>query len=1024
MHTMTWLSDHRRSILFLLVVALLAGIASSFTLPVALFPDVSFPRIAISLDAGDQPVETTAATVTLPVERALKSVVGVTSIRSTTSRGSADVSLMFDWGANMEVAALQVQAAVARILPQLPAGTNFEVRRMNPTVFPVIAYSLTSDSVDQARLRELAEFELAPVLSSIAGVTSVSVQGGAVREFRVEPDLALVAGAGLSVDDLVKALTNGNVLKVVGRLEDRHKLLLAATDTRARDADDLGRAIVKASPTGVVHLADVARVFDATQPQTSIVTADGKPAVLLQVYQQPSGNTVDIDSTVKATLVDLEKRLPPGVTIQNWYDQSALITGSAVSVAEAILIGVLLAGAVLFFFLRDFKITLIVIIVVPAVLGITVLVLRQFGMSFNIMTLGGMAAAIGLIVDDAIVMIEQIVRHLKADAERQVTIRQAAVEFLKPLAGSSLATIVIFIPLAFLDGVTGAFFRALSLTMASALIVSFVIAWVAIPLLAGYFAREGSSTEDAQHHVADRGVRLYRAVDHRLDAMPFLAPLACAILVAAGVFAYTQVGSGFMPAIDEGGFVLDYIAPPGTALKDTDAMLRQVEDILKTTPEVATFSRRTGLQLGGGLTEPNTGDFFVRLKPLPRRAVEDVMADVHQQVEDKVPGLQVELLQLMEDLIGDLTSVPQPIEIKIFGDDPAQVRGLGPKVADLIGRIGGVTEINNGVVPAGDGLDIRIDPARSGIEGIDPATVASQLETDLAGQVATNVQQGTRTIGVRVWLAPKDRARVQDVESLLVVAPDGHKVALDRIADIRMTSGEPELTRDNLKNMVAVTARIEGRDLGSTVADVQKALDGSGLFSGTTYYELGGLYAEQQSAFRGLLIVIVAAFLLVFLLLLFLYERFDFALAIVAMPLLAMAAVFIGLWATGTELNITAMMGMTMVVGIVTEVAIFYFSEFDLLLAQGRDKEQARHEAAANRFRPISMTTLAAILALLPLAFGLGEGSAMQQPLAIAIISGLVVQLPLVLLVMPRFAGVLEDPLAILRPGYWRPSPR
>ncbi len=1018
MDAITWIAGHRRSILFLLAVGLLAGIVSAFSLPVALFPDVSFPRIAISLDAGDQPVETTAAAVTLPVERTLKSIAGVTSIRSTTSRGSAEVSLMFPWGANMDQAALQVQAAVARILPQLPAGTSFDVRRMNPTVFPVIAYSLTSDSVDQARLWEIAEFELAPVLSSIAGVTSVSVQGGAVREFRVEPDLALVAGAGLSVEDLVKALTNGNVLKVVGRLEDRHKLLLATTDTRARNADDLGKIIVKASPAGVIRLADVARVFDAVQPQTAIVTADGKPAVLLQVYQQPSGNTVDIDGNVKATLGSLEPRLPAGISIKNWYDQSALITASALSVAEAILIGVILAGAVLFFFLRDLKITAIVLIVVPAVLGITVLVLRQTSMSFNIMTLGGMAAAIGLIVDDAIVMIEQIVRHLRPGTERQASLRQAAAEFLKPLAGSSLATIVIFVPLAFLDGVTGAFFRALSLTMASALIVSFAIAWIVVPLLAGFFAKQGESA--AQHGVADRGVRLYRAADRRLETTPLIAPLACLLLVALGGFAYTQVGTGFMPSIDEGGFVLDYVAPPGTALKDSDAMLRQVEDILRATPEVDTFSRRTGLQLGGGLTEPNTGDFFVRLKPLPRRAVEDVMAGVHQQVEDQVPGLQVELLQLMEDLIGDLTSVPQPIEIKIFGDDPAQVRALAPKVADLIGKIDGVTEINNGVVPAGDGLDIRIDPARAGIEGVDPASAAGQLETYLAGQVATTVQQGTRTVGVRVWLAQADRATMQDVGNLLVIAPDGHKVALNRIADIRITNGEPELARDNLKNMVAVTARIEGRDLGGTVSDVQKALDGSGLFSGTAYYELGGLYAEQQAAFRGLLIVIIAAFLLVFVLLLFLYERFDFALAIVAMPLLAMAAVFIGLWLTATELNITAMMGMTMVVGIVTEVAIFYFSEFELLLSQGVAPQVARHDAAANRFRPIAMTTLAAILALLPLAFGLGEGSAMQQPLAIAIISGLLVQLPLVLLVMPRLAHFLERSQTALLQGAGR----
>jgi multidrug efflux pump subunit AcrB len=404
----------------------------------------------------------------------------------------------------------------------------------------------------------------------------------------------------------------------------------------------------------------------------------------------------------------------------------------------------------------------------------------------------------------------------------------------------------------------------------------------------------------------------------------------------------------------------------------------------------------------------------VRLKPQPRRDIEDVMADVHQQVSDKVPGLDVELAQLMEDEIGDLTAVPEPIEIKLFGDDVATLRQIAPKVADLIAKIDGVTEIKNGIVLAGDGLDIRVDPVRAGIEGLDPSEVAQQAEAYLAGNVATQIQEGERTVGVRVWIGAADRASIEDVRHLLIAAPDGHKVALERIATITPLNGEPEIARDNLKPVVAVTARIEGRDLGGTVSDVHRALDASHLFTGTTYYELGGLYAEQQSAFRSLLIVIVAAFLLVFVLLLFLYERFDFALAIVAMPLLAMPAVFIGLWLTGTELNISAMMGMTMVVGIVTEVAIFYFSEFQDLLSQGVDRERARLEAAANRFRPIAMTTLAAMLALLPLAVGLGEGSAMQKPLAIAIISGLAVQLPLVLLVMPRLAAFLERQLGRL----------
>ena len=1004
-----WASRHRRSILFLLFVAAVGGIISGLSLPVALFPNVSFPRVRVTLDAGDRPADMMVAQVTRPVEQAVRSVPGLRDVRSTTSRGSAELSLTFDWGRDMNVVELQVESAISRILPSLPPGTSFDASRMNPTVFPVAAYSLTSDGLSQAMLRDIAQYQLVPLLSAVNGVASVDVQGGDVREYRVEADPALLASYGMTMADLSNALTATNVLKVVGKLQDRHKLLLAVTDTSLKSVKDIGNTIVRTTANGAVRLSDVARVYDGAAPNYTIVTADGQKAVLLQVFQQPDGNTVQIVHDVAKALRAYEPRLPHGLDIRNWYDQSQLILASAASVRDAILIGIVLAGAVLLLFLRSLKITVIVLVFVPAVLAATVLVLSFSGMSFNIMTLGGMAAAIGLIIDDAIVMIEQIVRRLKSDTlSIHDTIRDAVGDFLSPLAGSSLATIIIFFPLAFLTGVTGAFFKALSLTMASALVISFFAAWFVVPLLADYLVTKDDSKIEEGGRIYAKILQVYERVYERMKAAPkLLFAIVLGALVVGG-FAYTQVGSGFMPTMDEGGFILDYIAPPGTSLEGTNRMLDEVEKIIRATPEVDTYSRRTGTQLGGGLTEANTGDFFIRLKPLPRRPIEDVMSDIQHQVETKVPGLQIETAQLMEDLIGDLTAVPQPIEIKIFGDNGAALRAVAPKVADLIGKVRGVTEIKDGVVVAGDGLAIDVDQVRAGLEGLTPDAVAQQMETYLTGTVATEIQHQDRVIGVRVWVPRSARASIADLRNVLIAAPDGHKVALSRIATLHVLTGQPEITRDNLKTMVPVTARIEGRDMGSTVQDVKRALDNSHLIAGDMYYELGGLYAQQQIAFRGLMAVIVAAFFLVFLLLLFLYERFDFAVSIILMPLLAMPAVFVGLWATGIELNISAMMGMTMVVGIVTEVAIFYFSEYESQLAGGQNVEDARLIAGKSRFRPIAMTTLAAILALLPLALGLGQGSAMQQPLAVAIISGLIVQMPLVLIVMPRFAALFE----------------
>jgi CzcA family heavy metal efflux pump len=1002
MNLALWASHHRRSLIFLLLVAAVAGALSAFVLPVALFPQVSFPRIAITIDSGDQPATQMVTLVTRPVEQAIKSVPGLAEVRSTTSRGTAEMSLNFDWGTSMSVATLQVQAEISRILPTLPTGSTFDIRQMNTNVFPVAAYSLTSDKLSLLKMREIAQYELLPLLSSIRGVQHVEVLGGAPREVRVDVDPGRLESFGLAMDDVSKALQAGNVLEAVGLVQDRHKLLLTLSDNQLKTAEDVRRTVVRGGPGGAVYLSSVARVYETEAPNYGLVTADGKPAIIVQVKQQQDGNTVQIVKDIKATLATYAPKLPRDLHISNWYDQSELILGSASSVLEAVLIGVGLAGLVLLAFLRNIKITVITLIVVPAVLASTVLLLSVLGMSFNIMTLGGMAAAIGLIIDDAIVMIEQIDRRLHSRGERgREEIRAATWEFLKPLAGSSAATIIIFIPLAFLTGVTGAFFKALSLTLAAALTVSFLAAFFAIPLMADYFMTAKETKTDHSGPIFRRVLSGYRKVFQGLLASPALVLPVLAGFLAVGYLAYTHVGSGFMPVMDEGGFVFDYIAPPGNSLQDTDKMLQQVEKILRATPEVLTYSRRTGLQLGAGLTEPNTGDIFIRLKPQPRRPMDVIMNEIRTKSQMTVPGLDIETAQLMEDLIGDLTAVPQPIEVKIYGDDPAMLIDLAPKVASAIQAVPGVTEIENGVIISGDAFDIHVDPLKAGVEGLTPDLVTSQINTYLTGTVATQLRNVDRSVDVRVMIPENLRSTPNAIRALRIEAPDGHFVALSRVADITLLTGLPEITRDNLKPMVAVTARIVGRDLGSTAADVKALLDKSGLFTQGTYFELGGLYAQQQIAFRGLIAVLIAAFALVLFLLLYLYESVKMALVIIAMPLGAMSSVFIGLWVTGVELNISAMMGMTMIVGIVTEIAVFYFSEYELLIREGMSHGRAVVEAGVNRFRPIAMTTIAAILALMPLALGLGQGSAMQQPLAIAIISGLIVQMPLVLLVMP-----------------------
>lgn len=1004
-----WFQAHRRSILLLFTLLTVGGSASVFRLPVSLFPATTFPRIVIDADAGDRPADRMVLEVTHPIEEAVRGVPGIRDVRSTTTRGTCEISATFDWGLDMVSKTLEVNAAIGQTKNDLPSGLTYEVRRMDPTVFPVMGLSLTSPSESLVSLRDRAFYELRPLLSSARGVARIVILGGRSEEYQVLLDPLRLVAAGITLDQVVRAVSASNVVQAVGRLQADEKLYLVLSDTRFTEREELAGVIVGRGPTGVVLLSDVATIEDSASPEWTRVTASGSPAVLVDVYQQPDGDTTRISREIADRVAAYRQRAPADLEIRTWYDQSELIRASAASVRDAILIGIALAVVVLLAFLRNWKITLVVSMAVPAVLTTTALLLQQFHMGLNIMTLGGMAAAVGLIVDDGIVMVEHIVRRLRAGEQHDHrSIPGAAREMFRPLTASSLATIVIFVPLAFLSGVTGAFFKALSLTMASALLVSYLFAALSVPVLSDLFLGAGDAARDDVGRVFRAVLSLYeRVLRVLLRKRSILAVLVAGFLLL-GWFSYRHVGSGFMPRMDEGGFILDYRAPAGTSLDETDRRLQLVEAILLETPEVDTYSRRTGLALGGGVTEANEGDFFVRLRPMPRRPIAVVMNDIRARIHARVPGLEVEFAQLMEDLIGDLTAVPQPIEIKLFGSDGGTLRHDAALVAAAIEPIPGVVDTRSGVVLAGDALDMKIDRVRAETLGLDADQVTHLARIALGGSVATEVQRGEKMVGVRVWTSLDARSRIDLLRQLRVETMGHTSVRLGRIADFSRVSGQPQITRENLASMVAVTGRISGRDMGSVIRDVKDAVNALGLSSGV-YVEYGGLYSQQRKSFRDLLVVLVAATALVFVLLVYLYETFRAPLAILSTALLAVTGVFSGLWWTGSELNISSMMGLTMIVGITSEAAIFFLDEWRGFAGSG-DLIESLVSAGRHRFRPILMTGLAAILALAPLAMGIGQGSAMLQPLAIAIISGLVLAFPLVVLVLPALLSLLHAP--------------
>jgi len=1010
-----WVERHRRSLLTIAFALGLAGVFAWIVIPVGLFPVTSFPRIRVEVSSGHVPPRQMLIDVTEPLERVARAVPGAVDVSSTTSRGSAQIFVDFPWGSNMKQAVLRVDAAFAQELPALPKGTTYIVIRMSPFILmPFAAYALTSNTVSYAALRRLAKYQIAPLLTGIAGVRKVGVLGGATPEVQVRVNPRELSAYGLTLTQVSRALAQTNIIRGVGRLQDNDLLYLAISDNAFHSIASVRNVALRVGPDGIVRLGQIATVTMGSVPRWLIVDDNGHPGVNINVYQQSSADSLKLAQEVKRKLAAFMKTQPPAIHLDKWYDQTQLVRSSVSALEEAILIGLVFAGMVLLAFLRNWRVTMVAMIVVPLSVLITVLLLSLLGMTLNIMTLGGIAAAIGLMIDDVIVMVEHIARRtgLPHIVNPQATVLQAAKEFFGPLLGSSLATIIIFIPLAFLSGVTGAFFKFLSLTVASALIISLLLTAFTVPLLARSFI-DFKTFKDPAHGRETWFVRGHRRTLNKLLDRPLLLVPGIVALLIMGFFAYTHVATGFMPRMDEGGFVLNYHTKPGTSLPESNRELLEIESILQKDPYVESFSRRTGAGLGGDLNATYEGDFFVRLIPATMRPdIWAVMDEISRKISLQVPGVHFDTAQMMSDMIGDLVGRPQPVVINLTAKNPALLPAVARRVAAAIAKIRAIqpSSVDSGLVPAGDELEIHVKRAAAAMEGVTAQDVASQLHHYLYGSVVTQYLGAIRNVGVRLWLdPPQGKIYRNELGNLLIRAPDGRIMRLATVARVKFVAGRPRLIRNNLAQIVPVTARIrDGGSLGAAITAVQHVLERPGMIPRGVYYTLGGQYKQEQAAVRGMIKVFTAALIAEFILLLFLYERFSLPGVVIASALFSTGAVFIGLWLAGVQLNITAMMGMVMIIGISTEMAIFLISEYQEL-CKTMPPQQAIYEAARNRLRPITMSTLAMILALLPLGAAIsGSGDQMLQPLAIAIIAGALLQLPLVLLVMPVIIGLIS----------------
>ena len=1003
---------HRRTLLFVALAATLAGVMAAITLPIQLFPTVSFPRIRIEVSSGEMPAKTMLIKVTEPLEKVARAVPGAVNVESTTTRGSAQIFVDFPWGYNMTNAFLRVETAFAQKLPDLPPGTAYHALQMAPNaLMPFVSFALISNTVPPTALQSIAKYQIAPLLTGIPGVRKVSTLGGQTNEIEVYLSPEQLQTYGLTPGDVAKAISGSNSLSAMGRLEDNDLLYLVLTNNQFRSIQSVRDVTLRTKNGDIVRLGNIAKVEAGSIPQWLLVDDDGQPSVNIDVFQQDNADSLKLKKEVVAKLDAFMKQAPKGIIVHKWYDQTDLVSSSIGAMEEAIVIGLIFAACVVLGFLRNWRAALVAMITVPMSVLATCVLLLAFGMAFNIMTLGGIAAAIGLLIDDAIVMVEQISRRAGAPGldQPQRAVFGAAREFLAPLTGSSIATIIMFIPLAFLSGLTGAFFKFLSITMASSLIISYAFTALLVPVMALGLI-DFKKWHDPSHDKENWMRRLHVRLLHGLFARPWLTVIILAVVAGVGYIGQRHVGSAFLPRMDEGGFVLDYQTAPSTSFIETNRELAKVEEILKENPYVDTYSRRTGAGLGGDLTLPYQGDFFVELVPPSKRPpIWTVMAQIRKKIDAAVPGLNYDTHQLLSDMIGDMVGRRQPVVINLSAQNPDVLRGVAKKVADAVSHAPGIqsSSVNPGTLPTGDALNIHVNEAQAAMNDLTVAEVKGQVASFLSGDVVTDYMGAVQPVGVRIWSQPQN-ARYQeysrlyrdDLKNLLIHAPNGRTFPLGSMATVQFVYGQPALFRENLAQIIPVTAETSGKlALSTTITSVKQILDK--VVPQGVYYTLGGAYKQEAKAAHGMMIVFAAVVLAEIILLLFLYGSWWFPVIILGTSILSAGAVFFGLWVAGVELNITAMMGMVMILGIAVEMSIFLFSEFQNL-RQTMPPRQAIYEAALNRFRPIIMSTLAMILALLPLGAAIsGSGDQMLQPLAVAIIAGILVQLPLVVLIQP-----------------------
>ncbi len=994
-------SKYKFPLLAIGILILVGGIFTYKNLKTGLFPDITFPKIKVIADAGQQPVDKMMTTVTIPLENIIRRTEGLQYIRSITSRGSCEISVFVDWSTDINTAKSQIESFINQSQGSVLPNTVFSVEKMNPSILPVMGYSLEGDGLSQVDLKKIAKYTVKPYLAATPGVSDIAVIGGKDKEYQVELRPEVIKSLGISISAIQNAVVNSNLLQSNGYITDYNRMYLTLTDNAVDDLKDLQDLVIINSPNRLIRLQDVADVKVNEVKEYVKILANGKNVPIIAVVKQPEANLIDVNNTIEQKVAELAHILPKGVALKPYYKQADFVTTSIASIKDVLWIGLALALLVVIFFLRSFSASMVVLFTIPVSLSLTLIILDAIGYTFNIMTLGAVAAAIGLMIDDVVIIIEQIhkIREEHPDENIGWCAHEAITHLFPAIIGSSLSTLVIFIPFILMTGVAGAYFQVMAFSMMIALAASFLVTWLLVPVLSILFTSKKALKK--KHEPKTKWI-------HSVLGKPIIGIAFMVLCIIIIVIIPSKLPSGFLPEMDEGSIVLDYNSPAGTTLKETDRMLQIVNGILDTQPEVEAYSARLGTQMGFFITEPNRGDYLIKLKDKRSTTTTEVSDEIRRRIEEKLPQLTIDFGQVIGDMLGDLMSSVQPIEVKVFGDDVKRLETLSQEIAAEIEKVNGTADVNDGLIVAGPTLSLIPNVPVLAQFGMTPADFQLQLQTQIEGTVVSNMIDKEQIVDVRLIYPDAYKTSVSDIRNTSILLPNGSSVPIDQVATVEMGKGVAEINRENQKSMGVVTARLNNRDLGSTLKDIQAQLTKNISLPSGYSIAYGGAYQDQQKAFKELLMILVSAILLVFIVILFLFRKVKIALAIIVIAVLGVAGSLLSLYLTGTPLNVGSYTGIIMIVGIIGENSIFTYRQYQESDASLPHVEKIEYAIAA-RLRPKLMTALAAIMALAPLALGIGAGAQLHQPLAIAVIGGLVFALPLLLVVLPTIFKLIKE---------------